>query len=411
MGFVMDVRLVSVVIPAYNAAQFIKQAIESVLTQTYRDFEIIVVDDGSTDNTPHIVQEYGKVIRYIRQPNRGLSAARNTAIRNARANVIALLDSDDLWEPQYLERMIGLLNIHPEAAGVYCGFQYIKTRGDHVGKPSLKTVPPDLFYTTMREEGNWLAPCAVIFRKNLAESVGLFDESLHAVEDWDMWIRLSEHQPFIGLPQALVKYRRHESNMSRDPERMIKATAQLMEKQYGAAAGNVSTWSQSKKKAYCDYYLGAAIRFVAAGMIPKSIDYLQKLIGVSPDYACSMFVWRGILRAQIPVEYQFDPLPPHDWTLIQAKLLDLLDELAQRADSSNDLARLYTRLKAFAFLALADEAGWAGEPGRAYGWLGMAVLTHPRLLFVRLFWGTLFRNVSALIPGSSKKSESEVVRT
>ena len=124
---------ITVVVPAYNAELYLKQALESIFSQTYHNFEIILVDDGSKDDTPIIAQQYGDAIRYIRQSNRGLSAARNTAIKNARAEVIALLDSDDLWEPQFLERMIYLLNIHPEAAGVYCGFQYINSKGEIVG--------------------------------------------------------------------------------------------------------------------------------------------------------------------------------------------------------------------------------------------------------------------------------------
>ena len=96
---------VTVVVPAYNAASYIKQTLESVFSQTYRNFEVIVVDDGSTDDTALIAQKFGDRIRYIRQPNQGLSAARNSAIKNARADVIALLDADDLWEPQFLEKM------------------------------------------------------------------------------------------------------------------------------------------------------------------------------------------------------------------------------------------------------------------------------------------------------------------
>ena len=217
-----------------------------------------------------------------------------------------------------------------------------------------------------------------------------------------MWIRLSEHQPFIGLPEAMVKYRRHENNMSQDPERMIKATAQLMERQYGAAGGNVSAWSRSKKKAYCDYYLGAAIRFFAAGMIPRSVDYLQKLIRVSPDYPCSLFVWRGIVRAQIPIEYQFDPSPPHDWTLIQAKLMELLGELAQRLNHSSRSNDLYSKMKGYAFLAVADEAGRTGELGRASGWLKMAGQAYPGLVLARPFWGTIMRCLPKLLPRPPK---------
>ncbi len=403
----MGSGFVSIVVPAYNAARYLKQTLESILSQTYRNFEIIVVDDGSTDDTPCIAQQFGNAIRYIRQPNRGLSAARNTAIKNARAEVIALLDSDDLWEPQFLERMIHLLNIHPEAAGVYCGFQYINSKGEVVGKPSLKIVPPESFHSTMVNDGNWLAPCAVIFRRQLAEKVGLFDESLHAVEDWDLWIRMSECAPFVGLQEALVKYRRHENNMSKDPDRMITAINQLTEKRYGPAEGDISTWSSSKKGAYSSHYRGVAIRFFAAGRVQKSASYLQRLAEISPEFVCSLYVWRGIARAYIPDEYQFELSPQHNWPLIQAKLIELLDELAEEANRSISLYELYPRMKGFAFLALADEAGRAGELGRAYSWLRMVVRSYPRILLARPFWGTIFRSITATSMASFHTSKSK----
>lgn len=400
----MKPKAVSVVIPAYNAARYIKQAIDSVLAQSYREYEIIVVDDGSTDETPVIAQQFGDAIRCIRQSNRGLSAARNTGIKNARAEIIALLDSDDLWEPQFLERMVYHLNLHPEAAGIYCGFQYINSKGEVVGEPSLKIVPPELFHATMSDDGNWLAPSAVMFRKRLAEHVGLFDESLQSVQDWDLWIRLSESAPFVGLKEALVEYRRHENNMSKDPERMINDIYQLTKKRFGADESDRSTWSSSKKKAFSDHYRGGAIRFFASGRMQKSIDYLQKLAEVSPEYACSLYLWRGFARAHIPDEYQFVRFPQQNWASIGASFVEFLGELAQKADHSLSLHKLYPAMKGVAFLALADEAGRAGELGWACGWIRMAVFSSPRMLFERRFWGTIFRSFTAIRMRSSQTS-------
>jgi len=406
----MESELVSVAVPAYNAAPYLKQALESIFSQTYRNFEIIVVDDGSTDDTPLIARQFGDAIRYIRQSNRGLSAARNTAIKNALGKIIALLDSDDLWETQFLEKMIYQLNLNPKAAGVYCGFQYINSKGDVVGSPSLKTVPPELFHTTMVDEGNWLAPCGVVFRKRLAEEVGLFDESLRALEDTDLWIRLSEHWPFIGLQEALVKYRRHEGNMSKDPERMVTAMYQLTEKGYGPAEGDVTTWPLSKKEAFSGHFRDAAISYFASGRISKSVYYLQRLAEISPEYICSMHVWRGLARAHMPDEYQFESSPQHDWVLMQANLIKLLDQLDQKTDLSVSLSDdLYARMKGFAFLALADEAGRTRELARAYDWLRMGVRSYPRLLFARPFWGTIFRSIMVATTFSSQISKSKVI--
>lgn len=399
-------NLVSIIVPAYNAALYIQQTLESIFSQTYRSYEIIVVDDGSTDDTPRIVQQFGDSIRYIRQPNRGLSAARNTGIRNAYAEIIALLDSDDIWEPQFLQRMIPYLKLHPEAAGVYCGFQYINSKGDVVGKPSLNVVPPESFHSTLIEDGNWLAPCSVIFHKSLAEAAGLFDESLRAVEDWDMWIRLSENKPFVGLQEALVKYRRHGNNMSQDPERMIQATAQLTEKQFGPAEGDSSSWSPSKKQAFSSHFQGAATRYFAAGLIPKSADYLQKLAMISVESACSLPVWRGLARAPIPIEYQFDSSPPYDWALIHARFAELFDELTHRALLSVISHELRGRMMGFGFLALADEAGRLGELRMSVGWLWRAVRTYSPVLFARPFWGIMVRAISVSVSRKLKFQEA-----
>jgi glycosyltransferase involved in cell wall biosynthesis len=387
----MGSDFVSIIVPAYNAELYIKETIDSILAQTYCNYEIIVVDDGSTDNTPVIARQFGDSIRYIRQPNQGLSSARNTAIKNARAETIALIDSDDLWEPQFLERMIPFLNLHPEAAGVYCGFQYINSRSEVIGRPSLKIVPPESFHAAMIIEGNWLAPCAVVFRKQLLEDVGLFDESLHAVEDWDMWIRLSERSPFVGLPEALVKYRRHDSNMTKDPERMVKAIGQLTEKLHGSPQDDVALWSPHKKWAFSSHYRGGATSFFAVGRMDKSVDYLKKLIDVSPEFTCSLMVWRGFARANMPVEFQFDPSSHHDWSLIQANLDKLFTELNREKKHSSTLHQVYPRLKGFAFLAVADEAGRYNEPVQACKWLMMTVRADPRMLFARPFWGTMYR--------------------
>jgi glycosyltransferase involved in cell wall biosynthesis len=400
----MGSDFVSVVVPAYNAASYLKQALESIFSQTYRNFEIIMVDDGSTDDTPIIAQQFGDAIRYIRQVNRGLSAARNTAIRNARADIIALLDSDDLWEPQFLERMICHLDLDPEAVGVYCGFQYINSKGEIVGKPSLKIVPPELFHRTIISEGNWLVPSGVVFRKRLAEDVGLFDESISPVADADLWIRLSAYSPFIGLPEALVKYRRHEGNMSKDPERMLGASFQLNEKMYGPAEGDISFWPTSKKMAYSRHYWEAAERYLASNRIQKSADYLQSIAEISPEFLCSMHVWRSLARAHVPDEYKFDSSYQLDWALIQANFKELLSELAQKANYSVALYNLYPKVEGNAFLALADEAGQAGELGRAYNWLKMVIRAYPRLLIARPFWGTIFRSITTAIKIPSQNS-------
>jgi glycosyltransferase involved in cell wall biosynthesis len=382
---------VSVVIPAYNQSHFLAHAINSVLAQTYQDYEVIVVDDGSTDDTAAVAKQFGDAIRYIHQTNRGLSGARNTAIRNAKAEIIALLDSDDLWEPTFLEVMLKLLKQHSDAAGAYCGFQYINAAGEIVGKPSLKVVQPEKFHETIVVEGNWLAPCGVIFRKKLAEEIGLFDEALQALEDSDMWIRMSAHRPFVGLPQALVRYRRHGNNMSSDPERMVTASRIVKEKLFGSASSDVHTWSKMKILALQKHFLSGAVRYLAAGRVQQSADYLRRLARISVTHMWSLVTWRALVRAHLPKEYQFDPMVRLDWQCAQTHVAGLLDALAWKDPSVPDLQNHHARMKGGALLALADEAGRAKEVRRAFRWLWQATRAYPGLLLERPYFGTLMR--------------------
>ena len=384
---------VSVIIPAYNQAQFLADAIQSVLGQTYRDFEIIVVDDGSQDNTRQVVAQFGNQVRYFWQENKGLSAARNTALRHAQAEIIALLDSDDMWKPEFLEKMVIHLNCHPQAAAVYCGLEYVDSHGTLVGKPSLAVVPPAKVHETLIREGNWLVPCAVIFRRRLAEQVGLFDESIGPVADTDLWIKLSAHHLFVGLPEVLVQYRRHANNMTKDPKCMIDASRQQTEKMFGLPKGNSFQWSRLKRCAYIKLYRSGIIQYLAYGDVEESIRYFLRLIELFPNTVLTMGFWRGIARVHIPQEYQNDPLIRLDWTQVQRDVFGLLDALSTRFDTSSCLTKLYPRIKASAFLALADEAARATELRKTWRWLWRVARDCPPMVVSRPYWGTLIRSI------------------
>jgi glycosyltransferase involved in cell wall biosynthesis len=398
----MEPILVSAIIPAYNAELYLAKAIESALAQTFRNFEIIVVNDGSTDNTAQIAHQFKDDVQYVYQSNQGLAAARNTGIRHAKSQIIALLDADDLWDPEFLQVMVELFEKHPDAAAVYCGFKYIDAQGNIVGKPSLRVVSPELFHRTQVMQGNWLSACAVLFRKSIAEEVGLFDESLRALEDQDLWIRLSANHAFIGVPVPLVKYRQHGSNMSKDPRHMITADEKLMEKVFGSWDNNISSWPKVKVIAYGNHFRSAAVRYLAAGNYEKSTYYLCRLAEVSLDFLCSIDLWRALARAHMPDEYQFDDLVEPDWDKMQKDVDILLAELNKLRVEQANINQNYARIKSSAFLALADEAGRCNEPVRAGKWLMMTVRVNLRMFFMRPFWGTMYRSISISIKSLSR---------
>jgi len=200
----------SVVIPAYNAAGFVRRTIDSVLAQTFKDHEIIVIDDGSTDNTAETVKSYGDRIRYIYQDNAGGGAGRNTGIAAAQYDWIALLDHDDEWLPEKLQTQMDLLEKNPDLR--WCGTNYSKAFEDRRAVvTSVEVLRKALgdrdyfesFLTTSLKMRFSLAPSTVVTHKEIFEKVGGFERIHHA--DYDMWLRIAYRYPKLGfVPQSLT---------------------------------------------------------------------------------------------------------------------------------------------------------------------------------------------------------------
>lgn len=201
--------LVSCVIPVYNGAAFVAEAIGSVLSQTYEPLECIVVDDGSTDDTAQVVGGFGEQIRQLRESNRGAAAARNAGTRAARGQFVAFLDADDIWEATKLERQMALFRAHRELALVYCGLRLVDREGKHLG--SLPPADPLLaLRNTLLAEPPFisLAQTGVIPRHVLLATGG-FDERLLTGEDSDLAWRLAVQFPIAAVPEPLASYRSH----------------------------------------------------------------------------------------------------------------------------------------------------------------------------------------------------------
>lgn len=208
---------ISVIIPTYNRATLVTDAIDTVLGQTYLPSEIIVVDDGSTDETPDVLSTYREHITVIRQPNQGVSAARNRGIRAASGELIALLDSDDYWLPSKLATQVSYFRDHPdidicqtEETWIRNGLRVNPKRRHqkYGGMIFEKSLPLCL-----------ISPSAVMMRKSLFGRVGLFDESLPACEDYDLWLRITWKYP-VGLIETplIVKRGGHDDQLSSMPE-------------------------------------------------------------------------------------------------------------------------------------------------------------------------------------------------
>jgi glycosyltransferase involved in cell wall biosynthesis len=212
---------VSVVIPAYNYARFLPEAIDSVLRQEYPLFEVIVVNDGSTDNTVEILTGYGERVRAIHQANAGLPAARNTGIRAARFPFVAFLDADDVWLPAMLSGgMATFGRLSDEFAIVACDEEVMDAAGKV--KPMRRFDPDWAREITVRDIliQTRFAPSAVIAKKAALEECGGFDPILRSSEDRDMWVRVAARRRVFRTSEVRVRIRKHGGNMSQHADRM-----------------------------------------------------------------------------------------------------------------------------------------------------------------------------------------------
>ena len=208
--------LVSVIIPTHNRAWALAGAIDSVLAQNYKNFELIVIDDGSTDNTSDLIDGYSGKLALIRQENAGVSAARNRGIESSRGEFIAFLDSDDTWLPQKLSRQMDFMGRYPEA--LICQTQEIWIRNNtRVNPRSCHKKPSGMIFESSLALC-LVSPSAVMMKKNLFDKVGLFDEGLPACEDYDLWLRVGCRYPVYLVDEPLViKRGGHADQLSRAP--------------------------------------------------------------------------------------------------------------------------------------------------------------------------------------------------
>ena len=207
---------VSVIIPTYNRGWIIKEAIDSVLAQDFRDFELIVVDDGSTDDTLRILDSYGQDLVAIQQPNRGVSAARNRGIAAAGGRLIAFLDSDDRWLPRKLSTQVEFFKSNPGA--MINQTEEIWIRNGVRVNPKTRHLKPAGMIFERSLELCLVSPSAVMIRRALFDEVGLFDEDLPACEDYDLWLRISWRYPvhLIETP-LIIKRGGHADQLSKAP--------------------------------------------------------------------------------------------------------------------------------------------------------------------------------------------------
>lgn len=340
---------VSVIIPCYNHAHYLSDALNSILAQTFVDWEAFVIDDGSTDNTAAVAAKFADPrIRYIHQENQGLSAARNNGIAAARGELIALLDADDVWEPTFLRKMVTALRDDTAASAVYCGFRYMDACGELLKQSIMKVVLPDQFRDELLQQGNWLNPCSVVVRASAYREIGPFDETLHACEDLDMWLRLSEHHRFVGVLEVLVRYRRSGTNMSDDVQRMSGAFYRFAEKHFGPLTESIENWTPEKRAIIERLHGLKVLGHLAQGDVAGSAENLIWLLDHSRESVLSLDLWYTLACVHQPIGQRGD-FEIWDPAKGEVDLQAILDRLGQLAVED----KLLRRMRSLGHLALA----------------------------------------------------------
>ncbi len=382
-------KTVSVVIPNYNNAQYLGSAIQSILQQTFTDYEIIVVDDGSTDNSKDVVSAFGDKVRYFWQENKGLGGARNTGILASNAEFIGLLDADDEWKPTYLERMVSLVQRRSDAAVYFCAAQGMDAAGKDLPQIFGRFIPSDSIYQTLLR-ANFIIPSTVILRRRAVLEAGLFEEknrNLHGCEDWDLWLRLCPSHQFVGTRERLVRYRLHANTFSANPSHMQGAVKTVIEKNFGLDDGTYENWSGEKRRAF-----GGMHRYRALTSVQKqgnweiATEAMRKAINIDPTLAVDLDLFYELGLGQRSLGHR-TILQMHEIQKNGFQLAKLIND----AFNTPDLVSIRQRSLGTAFYALGLVSYNFGTRSLSRKYFAKALYYRPDLIFNARLLGNFLR--------------------
>ncbi len=288
---------VTVIMPVYDRERFVHEAITSVLAQTFDDFELIVVDDGSTDGTAAVVAAVDDPrLRYMVQPHRGVAAAMNTGLRAARGGYVARLDSDDVWLPDLLATQVAVLEARPEIDVVYARGQGMEADGTpttHVWGFGPRW-PGDALRSQLH--GDFTCNITTVARRTCLERAGGFDESLTAHEDWDLWLRVARHSSFAFTDRVLTRFRWHDGNLTgptrADAARVLEERVGVLDRFY-ATSDLPAAALAARATAYRNLHISTGLMHLGRHDHRRALAALGRAFGTgaNPIATAARIVW------------------------------------------------------------------------------------------------------------------------
>lgn len=280
---------VSVVIPVHNGMKYLPETLDSVIKQTFQDFEVIVVDDGSSDETPNWVAScQDPRVRLVQQPNQGTPGARNNGIANAKGDYIAFLDADDIWKPTKLEKQVRTLNMRPKVGLVYTWMSLIDQDGQSVGR-TLSSSIEGYVWPQVVENCRISGGSLHMIRRACFDKVGGFALDLRFAEDWEMLIRLAEHYEFAPVNEPLVLYRQHPNNKSKNCEGMRRDFTVILDR---AFAGKSPEFNQLKSRSLGRAHLYLAWKEIENKDPVAAKKFAECALNYHPSFVATWDFWQ-----------------------------------------------------------------------------------------------------------------------
>ena len=287
--------VISVITPTYNRARFLPAAVASVLSQTFGDFELIIVDDGSEDNTPDVLKPFfaDRRVRYVYQENQGQSHARNLALKQATGDFIAFLDSDDVWAPDKLEKQLAVFRANSEVDIVHGDEATINEQGSVVSLQNMRRYSGRITRYLLAD--NSVSITTALVRRRCFDEMGGFDTSVGVADDYELWLRFSARYCYQYEPGIVASYRVMADQISSDKRRRYAANERIIQ-QFLARYGEVLSPGE-RRWGLARFYCRKARYFASAGERGKAVGAIAGALHNAP---LDSVVWRALYRVAVP---------------------------------------------------------------------------------------------------------------